>query len=124
MKQSNFQGVLQKPLGSGFNSQSTSDEVIRGIDLSGKTAIVTGGYAGIGLATTKTLAAAGARVIVPARDMAKASKNLEGLANVSVDTMDLMDPASIDAFAQRFLASDSALHLLINNAGIMWVPLN
>lgn len=124
MKQSNFQGVLQKPIGSGFNSQSTSEEVIRGIDLSGKTAIVTGGYAGIGLATTKTLAAAGAKVIVPARDMAKASKNLEGLANVTADTMDLMDPASINAFAQRFLASHSALHLLINNAGIMWVPLN
>lgn len=123
MKQNNYQGALQKPIGSGFNATSTASEVIKGIDLTGKIAIVTGGHTGIGLETTKTFAAAGATVIVPARDMEKAGKNLDGIANVELEAMDLMDTRSIDGFAYRFLASGRPLHLLINNAGIMWVPL-
>jgi NAD(P)-dependent dehydrogenase (short-subunit alcohol dehydrogenase family) len=123
MKQNNYNGVLQKTLHSGFNARSTASDVIKGINLSGKIAIVTGGNAGIGLETTKILAAAGATVIVPARDTEKAKKNLQGIANVELEAMDLMDPASIDLFAQKFLSSGRPLHLLINNAGIMWVPL-
>lgn len=123
MQQNNYQGVLQQPLGSGFTARSTASDVIKGIDLSGKTVIITGGYAGIGLETTRVLAAAGATVIVPARDVEKAAKNVTGIAHVELEQMDLMDPASIDAFAAKFLASDRPLHLLINNAGIMWVPL-
>jgi NAD(P)-dependent dehydrogenase (short-subunit alcohol dehydrogenase family) len=122
LKQNNYQGALQKPTGSGFNAASTAHDVIQGIDLTGKTAIVTGGYAGIGLETTKALISAGATVIVPVRDKQKAEKNLAGIA-VEIETMDLMDPASIDLFAEKFLASGRPLHLLINNAGIMWVPL-
>ena len=123
MEQNNYHGTLQKPIGSGFNATSTCYDVINGIDLTGKIAIVTGGNTGIGLETTKMLAAAGATVIVPARDTEKAKRNLAGLANVELETMDLMNPASIDAFAEKFLASGRPLHLLINNAGIMWVPL-
>ena len=123
MKKNNYQGALQQPIGSEFNATSTAAEVIKGIRLNGKTAIVTGGNAGIGLETTKILAAAGATVIVPARDMEKAKKNLQGIANVELETMDLINPESIDAFAEKFLASGRPLDLLINNAGIMWVPL-
>ena len=123
MEQNNYQGALQQPLGSGFNAKTTTDEVIKGIDLSGKTAIVTGGNTGIGLETVKTLSKAGATVIVPARDVEKAKKNLQGLANVEIEEMDLMNPNSIDVFAEKFVPSDRPLHLLINNAGIMWVPL-
>jgi len=123
MRQNNNQGALQQPIGSGFNATSTANDVIKGIDLTGKIAIVTGGNTGIGLETTKTLAAAGATVIVAARDIEKAKRNLEGIANVELETMDLIDPGSIDAFAEKFLASGRPLHLLINNAGIMWVPL-
>jgi NAD(P)-dependent dehydrogenase (short-subunit alcohol dehydrogenase family) len=123
MKKNNYQGALQKPTGSGFNATSTASDVIKGIDLTGKIAIVTGGNTGIGLETTKTLAAAGATVIVPARDTEKAKRNLAGIANVELETMDLMNPDSIDAFASTFLSSGRPLHLLINNAGIMWVPL-
>lgn len=119
----NYNGRLQKRLGSGFNARSTADEVIKGISLAGKIAIVTGGNTGIGLETTKTLAAAGATVIVPARDVEKAKKNLHGIPNVELEAMDLIDPKSIDAFAEKFLVSGRTLHLLINNAGIMWVPL-
>ncbi|KOH44854.1 SDR family NAD(P)-dependent oxidoreductase [Sunxiuqinia dokdonensis] len=123
MEQSNYQGALQKPIGSGFNAVSTTNDVIQGIDLTGKIAIVTGGNTGIGLETVKTLAAAGATVIVPARDTEKAKVNLQSVEKVELETMDLMNPDSIDVFAQRFLASGRPLHLLINNAGIMWVPL-
>lgn len=123
MTQNNYQGALQKPVGSGFTAASTASDVIKGIDLTGKIAIVTGGHTGIGLETTRTLTAAGATVIVPARDAEKAKRNLEGIANIELESMDLMSPESVDAFAERFLASDRPLHLLINNAGIMWVPL-
>ncbi|RXK85759.1 SDR family NAD(P)-dependent oxidoreductase [Filimonas effusa] len=123
MIQNNYQGALQHPIGTGFNAHSTTTEVIKGIDLTGKVAIVTGGNTGIGLETTKTLAIAGATVIVPARDLAKAEKNLQGIAGVEIAEMDMMDPASIDRFAGSFLSSKRPLHLLINNAGIMWVPL-
>lgn len=123
MEQNNYQGALQKPIGSGFNAKSTTNEVIKGINLKGKIAIVTGGNTGIGLETVKTLSGAGATVIVPARDIEKARKNLQGLANVEITEMDLIIPESVDAFAAKFLASGRPLHLLINNAGIMWVPL-
>src|SRR5690606_10648766 len=123
MGHSNYNGALQQPIGSGFNATSTTTEVIKGIDLTGKIAIVTGGYAGIGLETSKTLASAGATVIIPARDIEKAKKNLEGIPNIELEFMDLMNPNSIDEFAEKFMNSKRALHLLINNAGIMWVPL-
>lgn len=123
MGQTNYNGALQKPIGSGFNAKSTSTEVIKGIDLTGKITIVTGGNTGIGLETVKTLANAGATVIVPARDTEKAKKNLQGISGVEIEEMDLINPTSIDAFANNFVASGRPLHLLINNAGIMWVPL-
>ena len=123
MIQNNHKGALQKPIGSGFNATSTTSDVINGIDLTGRIAIVTGGNTGIGLETVKTLSQAGATVIVPARDVEKAKKNLQGIANVQIEEMDLMNPNSIDIFAEKFLASGRPLHLLINNAGIMFVPL-
>ena len=123
MGQDNYQGALQQQLGSGFNASSTASDVIKGFDLTGKVAIVTGGNAGIGLETTKILAAAGAIVIAAVRDVEKAKKNLESIANVELAKIDLMDASSINAFAEDFLASGRPLHLLINNAGIMWVPL-
>lgn len=119
----NDNGALQKPLGSGFGAASTAAEVIKGIDLTGKTAIVTGGYTGIGLETVKTFVAAGAHVVVPVRSPEKAVANLAKIENLTLKTMDLMNPESIDAFAADFLAMGTPLHILVNNAGIMWVPL-
>ena len=103
----NYKGALQQPLASGFNAASTAADVIRGIDLTGKIAIVTGGNTGIGLETVKTLAQAGATVIVPARDTAKAEQNLKNIANVEIAALDLMEPASIDSFAEKFLAFET-----------------
>jgi NAD(P)-dependent dehydrogenase (short-subunit alcohol dehydrogenase family) len=123
MEQHNYQGRLQQPLSTGFDRNSTAEEVIKGIDLTGKIAIVTGGHSGLGLETTKVLAAAGATVIVAARDVAKAKTNLAHLPNVELEPLELTNPDSIEAFSQRFIASGRPLHLLFNNAGIMWVPL-
>mgnify|MGYP003591097941 FL=1 len=113
----------QEPIRSGFGAASTAADVIRGIDLTGKVAIVTGGYSGLGRETTRVLWAAGAKVIVPARDQDKAAKALAGFPSVEIEAMDLMSPASIDAFAARFLASGRPLHILVNSAGIMACPL-
>lgn len=113
----------QEPINSGFGAASTAADVIQGIDLTGKVVIVTGGYSGLGWETTRVLLAAGAKVIVPARDQDKASKALAGFQGVEIEAMDLMSPASIDAFAARFLASGRPLHILVNSAGIMACPL-
>ena len=112
----------QKPIESGFGASSTAESVIKGIDLTGKVIIVTGGYSGIGLETTRVLEAAGATVIVPARDLDKARRNLIGIA-VELEYIDLFNPASIDEFAEKFLTSGRPLHILINSAGIMANPL-
>ncbi|WP_413737529.1 SDR family NAD(P)-dependent oxidoreductase [Sodalis sp. RH21] len=112
----------QLPIGSGFTAASTTSEVISGIDLTGKVAIVTGGYAGLGLETTRALALAGATVVVPARDLAKARAALNSINGVEIEPMDLIDPKSIDAFAARFLDSGRPLHIMVNSAGIMALP--
>jgi NAD(P)-dependent dehydrogenase (short-subunit alcohol dehydrogenase family) len=113
----------QAPIPSGFGARTTAREALGTRRLDGTTVVVTGGYAGIGLETTRVLAAAGATVIVPARTPDKAGAALAGLDRVELDRLDLSDPASVDAFAARFLASDRPLHILVNNAGIMATPL-
>ncbi|MDB5554291.1 MAG: putative short-chain dehydrogenase/oxidoreductase [Rhizobium sp.] len=113
----------QKPIGSGFGAASTAADTIKGHDLSGKTVIVTGGYSGLGLETATTLLGAGAQVIVPARDIERAREALAPYAAIELEMLDLMDPVSIDAFADRFLASGRPLHILINNAAVMMNPL-
>jgi len=113
----------QAPIGSGFGAASTAAEVIAGRNLTGKTAVVTGGYSGIGLETVRAFRSAGAKVVVPARDMAKAKANLADIPDVRLAIMDLFDPGSIDAFAEQFLRNNEKLHILVNNAGIMAPPL-
>jgi len=115
--------TAQAPLGSGFGMRSTAAQVIAGIDLAGRNVIVTGGYSGIGVATTHALAAAGAQVTVPARTPGKARAALAGVAHVELAALDLMDPASIDAFAREWLGRNQPLHLLVCNAAIMASPL-
>jgi NAD(P)-dependent dehydrogenase (short-subunit alcohol dehydrogenase family) len=112
----------QHPIGSGFGFHSAADEVLAGIDLSGKLAIVTGGYSGIGLETVRSLTRAGASVVVPARRRAAAEQALADITGVEIDELDLGDLASVRAFAERFLASGRSLDILLNNAGIMAAP--
>jgi NAD(P)-dependent dehydrogenase (short-subunit alcohol dehydrogenase family) len=112
----------QHAINSGFGYRSSASDVLQGIDLTGKVAIVTGGYSGLGLETVRALADAGAHVVVPARRPDEARQALEGIDNVSVDELDLSDLDSVKAFAQRFGESGSRLDFLINNAGVMACP--
>ncbi|MFL6077178.1 MAG: SDR family NAD(P)-dependent oxidoreductase [Mycobacteriales bacterium] len=112
----------QHKIGSGFGATSTAAEVLAGIDLSGKLALVTGGYSGIGLETTRALTGAGAHVLVPARRPATAEETLAGIGATEVDELDLADLDSVRGFADRFLASGRHLDLVVNNAGIMANP--
>ena len=113
----------QAPIPSGFGPETTAQEALGNQDLTGKIVIVTGGYSGIGLETSRVLAEAGATVIVPARTPDKAKAAVEGIPRLELEALDLMDPASIDSFVQRFLASGRPLDILINSAGIMASPL-
>lgn len=98
----------------------TADDVLHGIDLTGRTAVVTGGYSGVGLAITRALNRAGARVIVPARRPDVARRNL-GTTAETVE-MDLADLRSVDAFAASYLERYPALDFLITSAAIMACP--
>jgi NAD(P)-dependent dehydrogenase (short-subunit alcohol dehydrogenase family) len=113
----------QAPIGSGFGAFTTAADIIKGVELAGKTIVVTGGYSGIGVETVRAFRSAGAKVIVPARDMAKAKRNLADMPDVGLEPMDLLDAASIDALAERFLGRHEELHILVNNAGSMGAPL-
>ena len=116
--------TTQAPIASPFGMRSTAAEVIAGIDLAGKVALVTGGYSGLGLETVRALAGAGAKVFVAARRPEVAAKDLAGVAgDVTILTLDLSDPASIDAFAADLAAQTAKLDILINNAAIMACPL-
>jgi NAD(P)-dependent dehydrogenase (short-subunit alcohol dehydrogenase family) len=113
----------QAPIPSGYGAQTMAREVIGARRLDGAIAVVTGGYVGIGLETTRALSAAGATVIVPARTPDKARAELADMVRVELESLDLSDPTSIDAFASRFSASGRPLQILVNNAGIMATPL-
>ncbi|MEV7979614.1 SDR family NAD(P)-dependent oxidoreductase [Streptomyces sp. NPDC086519] len=112
----------QHKIGSGFGADSTADDVVAGLDLHGRLAIVTGGYSGIGLETTRALTEAGARVVVPARRAETAREALAGLDGVEVDELDLGDLESVRGFAERFLASGRTVDFMIDSAGIMACP--
>ncbi len=112
----------QHSIGSGFGARSTAYDVLRGIDLSGRTAIVTGGSSGLGLETTRALAAAGAHVVVPARRRAAADEAVGALDGVTTDDLDLSDLGSVRDFAERFVASGRTVDIVINSAGIMACP--
>jgi len=112
----------QHQIRSGFGHDSTAAEVLGGIDLSGTFCVVTGGYSGIGLETTRALAGAGAAVMVPARRPEAARESVGDIDGVQVDELDLGDLASVAAFAQRLLDAGRPIDVIINSAGIMACP--
>lgn len=114
---------MQQPIGSGFGPKTTTAQILEGRDLSGQVAVVTGGYSGIGLVTTRALTGAGARVVVPARRPEVARQALTGVDGAEVGELDLADLRSVRRFADRFLASGSALDIVVASAGIMAPPL-
>ncbi|MDA0565278.1 SDR family NAD(P)-dependent oxidoreductase [Streptomonospora sp. S1-112] len=110
----------QHRLGSGFGPHSTADDVLTGTDLTGATALVTGGYSGLGLAAVRALARAGARVIVPARRTAAAEDALAGVGGTEVHPLDLADLDSVRDLARRLRGR--RIDIAITNAGVMACP--
>jgi len=116
---------MTTPVISPFGATSTALEVVAGVDLHGRRALVTGAAGGIGVETARALAAAGAETIVAARDVTAAERvaadvrATTGNPAVSVAHLDLLDRGSIDGLVA---AVPGPLHLLVNNAGVMAVP--
>jgi NAD(P)-dependent dehydrogenase (short-subunit alcohol dehydrogenase family) len=108
-----------------FGFDSTTAEVIGGIDLSGKRAIVTGASSGIGAETARTLAGAGADVTLAVRNTEAGERvagditATTGNDSVRVGRIELADQASVAAFVAAW---DGPLHILVNNAGVMALP--
>jgi NAD(P)-dependent dehydrogenase (short-subunit alcohol dehydrogenase family) len=113
---------------SAFGSETTTDEVLAGIDLAGKSALVTGASGGLGAETARALASKGARVVMTARNLAKGEDVAHGIREstgnpeIEVEELELGSLASIRAFAERFNARHDALQILVNNAGVMACP--
>ncbi|KAI4351702.1 hypothetical protein L6164_006036 [Bauhinia variegata] len=113
---------------SGFSSSSTAEEVTRGIDGTGLTAIVTGASSGIGTETTRVLALRGVHVIMAVRNLLAAKEVKEAIvkelptAKVDAMELDLSSMVSVRKFASEFNSSGLPLNILINNAGIMATP--
>src|SRR5258705_2963865 len=100
-----------------FGFESTAAEVIAGVDLSGKRAIVTGATSGIGVETARALADAGADVTLAVRDTAAGTRVAQEIGGrVDVAPLDLSDLASVNSFVQAW---SGPLHILVNNAGVM-----
>ena len=112
----------QQPLGSPFSAAGTAEDIMAGLDLSGVTAVVTGGYSGLGLETTRALTAAGARVVVPARRPEVAGAALADVDGCEVIPMDLADLDSVRAAAARIGDSFARLDLLMAVGGVMATP--
>jgi len=113
----------QKKINSDYHAKSEPADILNGIDLSGKNAIVTGGYSGIGLETTRALKEAGANVFIPARRVNEAKKALHGIIDEeNISEMDLSDIESIKEYTQKFTNKIKPISILINNAGIMACP--
>ena len=112
-----------------FGATSTTDEVLEGVDLSGKRILVTGVSAGLGVETARTLAAHGAQVVGAARDLNKAKTATEQVraqaangGGLELVELDLASLASVRACADALISADNPFDLVIANAGVMACP--
>jgi NAD(P)-dependent dehydrogenase (short-subunit alcohol dehydrogenase family) len=112
-----------------FGAESTTDEVLEGVDLAGKRVLVTGVSAGLGVETARALVAHGAHVVGMARDLGKARKATAGIPAASgegpglaLEELDLASLASVRAAADRLNAAGKKFDVIIANAGVMACP--
>jgi len=107
-----------------FGAQSTADEVLTGVDLSGKRVLITGVSAGLGVETARAAATHGARVVGTARDLAKARQALAPHAGLAIDVVecDLASLASVRGCADALKARGETFDVVIANAGVMNCP--
>ena len=113
---------------SSFGETSTTDEVLAGKDLSGKTVFITGGNSGLGLETGRAMAARGAHVVLAGRDQAKLDEAVATItgehadANLETIICDLASLDSVRACGKEANERFGKIDLLINNAGVMACP--
>ncbi len=106
-----------------FDKDTTTDEVLQGIDLTGKTVVITGGTSGLGQESARVMAGKGAKVVITGRNMDKARAVADEIdGDVTVEELELGSFDSIKSFAQRLLANHPKIDILINNAGVMACP--
>lgn len=116
---------MTMPITTPFTAGSTAAEVVAGVDLTGRRAIVTGGASGIGVETARALASAGAEVTLAVRNTDAGQATAEdiiattGNKQILVAPLDLADQASVALFVAAW---DGPLHILVNNAGVMASP--
>jgi NAD(P)-dependent dehydrogenase (short-subunit alcohol dehydrogenase family) len=109
-----------------FTARTTADDVLAGVDLTGRSAIVTGASSGIGVETARALASVGAHVTLAVRDLEAGGRAASTIllstphARLSIRPLDLADQSSIARFASQW---DGTLDILVNNAGVMATPL-
>ncbi len=112
-----------------YTESTTAADVIEGVDLSGRVAVITGASGGIGLETARAFAMAGATVILGNRDALKAQAAAADLhasvpnAAVELGDLDLASLSSVRAFAAWVNSNHDRIDLLVNNAGVMATPL-
>jgi len=111
-----------------LGAETTADEVLDSIDLDGRLAVITGAASGLGKETARAMAAKGAHIVIPARDLEKGEsaaaeiKTATGNDHIEVFEMELGSMASVRSFADAFLEKHDRIDLLINNAGVMACP--
>ncbi|CAN7301189.1 SDR family NAD(P)-dependent oxidoreductase [Phenylobacterium sp. LjRoot225] len=112
-----------------FGAESTTDQVLDGVDLSGKRILVTGVSAGLGVETARVLAAHGAHVVGAARDLGKAERATQAVweqarngGGITLVQLDLASLASVRACADGLVADGRPFDLVIANAGVMATP--
>ncbi|GGR71056.1 oxidoreductase [Deinococcus seoulensis] len=116
------------PIKSPLAPRADATDLLKDTDLTGQTAVVTGGASGLGTETVRALLSAGARVILPVRDTARGEEVARDLAratgndDVHVVHLDLSSLASVRQAAAAILAAAPRIHMLINNAGVMATP--
>ncbi len=112
-----------------FGAKSTTEDVLQGVDLTGKRVLVTGVSAGLGIETARALAAHGAIVVGAARDLVKAGAALDAAISnkavrgrISLVELDLASLASARAAADKLIAANEKFDVVIANAGVMACP--
>jgi NAD(P)-dependent dehydrogenase (short-subunit alcohol dehydrogenase family) len=113
---------------SAFGADTTTDEVVDGLDLSNLSVLITGASGGLGTETARALASKGASVVITARDLTKAAATVDAIKastgndDLEIEQLELGSLASIRGFGERWVDGHETLDILINNAGVMACP--